>query len=268
MEITIVDKIKKEKGKIALPKQFEEPIRLDLIHRAFVAKHSALRQRYGADPRAGMRYSAKLSRRRRDYKGSYGYGISRVPRKILVRRGMRMYWVGAFAPGTVGGRRAHPPKSIKNLKALINKNERKKALRSALAATLDRELSAKRGHIVPEGYPFAIISDFEGIAKTKEVFNILQKLGFGPDLERARKKKIRAGKGKVRGRPYKKRKSVLIVVSKDCPLLKSARNIPGVDVTVVNQLNHLLLSPGGFAGRLTLFTEDSIKKIAEDNLFM
>ena len=268
MELTIVNFEKKEVGKITLPKQFEEAVRLDLIHRAFVTKHSALRQRYGADPRAGKRYSAKLSRRRRDYKGSYGYGISRVPRKILVRRGMRMYWVGAFAPGTVGGRRAHPPKSVKILKENINKTERKKALRSALAATLNKEISAQRGHRVPEGYPFGIVSDFETVAKTREVISILSTLDFGPDLERAKKKKIRAGKGKNRGRPYKKRKSVLLVVSKQCPLLKSARNIPGVDVAVVNQLNHLLLSPGGVAGRLTLFTEDAIKRIAKDNLFM
>ncbi|MDK2849607.1 MAG: large subunit ribosomal protein L4e [Candidatus Woesearchaeota archaeon] len=268
MELTIVDFEKKEVGKVTLPRQFEEAIRLDLIHRAFVAKHSALRQRYGADPRAGKRYSAKLSRRRRDYKGSYGFGISRVPRKILVRRGTRMYWVGAFAPGTVGGRRAHPPKSEKVLKERLNKTERKKALRSALAATLNKELSEKRGHIVPEGYPFGIIADFENVAKTKEVFKILQTLGFGPDLERAKKKKIRAGKGKNRGRPYKKKKSVLLVVSQQCPLLKSGRNLPGVDVVVVNQLNNLLLAPGGFAGRLTLFTESAIKKIAEENLFM
>ena len=36
---------------------------------------------YGAMAKAGMEVSAKLSRRRRDYKGSYGKGISRAQEK-------------------------------------------------------------------------------------------------------------------------------------------------------------------------------------------
>ena len=47
-----------------------------------------------------------------------------------------MNWVGAFAPGTVGGRRAHPPKSEKIWSKKINKKENAKAIRSAISATL------------------------------------------------------------------------------------------------------------------------------------
>jgi len=43
-----------------------------------------------------------------------------------------------------------------------------------------------------------------------------------------RKKKIRSGAGTKRGRKYVKRKGPLLVVSKDCNLIKSAANIPGI----------------------------------------
>ncbi len=114
MKIPILNISKEEIGKQEMPVQFEEEIRLDLIKRAVIAIKNNERQAYGADPMAGKRASAKLSRRRHVYKTSYGIGISRVPRKIMSSRGTRMNWVGAFAPGTVGGRKAHPPKAGKD----------------------------------------------------------------------------------------------------------------------------------------------------------
>ena len=72
---------------IELPKQFNEPVRHDLIKRAVLAIHSSKRTPYGADPEAGKRSSSILSKRRRRYRGSYGKGISRSPRKVLTKRG-------------------------------------------------------------------------------------------------------------------------------------------------------------------------------------
>ena len=64
------------KGKeISLPTHFSEEIRPDLIKRAVLVIQANKRQQYGADPRAGMEYSASLSKRRRAYRGSYGRGI-------------------------------------------------------------------------------------------------------------------------------------------------------------------------------------------------
>src|SRR3989344_7504660 len=134
------------KGKGEFPFQFNEPIRPDLVKRAVESIWGNTRQPYGAFPRAGKQAAAKLSRRRRDYKTSYGYGISRVPRKVLSRRGTRFTLVGAYAPGTVGGRQAHPPKAEKIWTRKLNKRERRKAIRSALAATIVKELVEKRGH--------------------------------------------------------------------------------------------------------------------------
>ncbi|MBT4540310.1 50S ribosomal protein L4 [Candidatus Woesearchaeota archaeon] len=268
MDLAIYNLTKTETNRKKVPEQFSELIRPDIIKKAVFAIRSHKRQPYGASPEAGKRHSTNISRRRNNYKTSYGHGISRVPRKILSHRGERFNWVGAFAPGTVGGRRAHPPKADKIWDEKINKKERRKAIRSALAATLVPQLVEERGHKIPKEYPFFIENKFESLDKTSDVKKTLEKLGFEDELKRSSVKKIRAGKGKMRGRKYKKRKGPLLVVSEDCKLLKSASNIPGVDVVVINKVNAELLAPGTQAGRLTLFTEAAIDKIEKENLFM
>ena len=259
---------KGESGSVKLPAQFEEPIRKDLIARAVQALQSHRRQPYGANPMAGKRGAVKLSRRRRKYKGAYGKGISRVPRKTMWRRGTQMYWVGAEAPGTVGGRRAHPPKVEKDWNLKINDKERKKAIRSALSATLQKTIVTARGHKIPQSYPFVISSEVEKLNKTSEVQKALESLGFTEELERTSEKKIRAGRGKSRGRPYEKKKGLLLVVGGNCELLKSAKNIEGVDVVEAKKINAELLAPGANPGRATLFTQNAITQIEKEKLFI
>jgi large subunit ribosomal protein L4e len=251
---------------ITFPDQFKEIVRQDLIKRAVLSIQSNNAQPYGNFEMAGMQQVTKISRRRRDYKTSYGHGISRVPRKIMSRNGTRMNWVGALASGTVGGREAHPPKAYKVVAEKINKKEKRKAIRCALSASIQKELVEKRGHKVTE-YPLVIENKAEDIEKTKDVIMMLQKIGLTDELERASVKTIRAGKGKMRGRKYKKRKGPLIVVSDNCPLIKAAKNIPGVDIVEVRKINAELLAPGAIAGRLTIYTESSLKKMEDEKLF-
>ncbi len=267
MKVKVLDKNLKETKSINLPSQFEEPIRKDLIKRAVLVLQAARRQKYGADPEAGLRYSSFVSKRRHKYKSTYGIGQSRTPRKVLNRRGTRFYFVGATAPMTVGGREAHPPKAIKNWVQKINIRERRKAIRSALAATMNKEIVQERGHFVPDTFPFVLDSTIESLAKTKEVTELLKAFGFNQELERAQKTTIRAGKGKLRGRKTKTKKSFLFVVSKDCPLLKAAANVAGADVVPVNSLNAELLAPGSHPGRLALYTESALDVLAQHNLF-
>lgn len=267
-ELKILSMTKTEVGKRKLPPQFGEEIRPDIIERAVFVIRNSRRQPYGAKPRAGMRQSAEISRRRRDYKCSYGHGISRVPRKILSRRGTQFNWVGAVAPGTVGGRRAHPPKAEKIWLRKINKKERKKAIRSALAATAVPQIVSQRGHKIPNNYPFIIDDKFENLAKTRDIISALETIGFKEELERCAVKKIRAGKGKMRARKHKKRKGLLFVVSSDCALKNAVKNIPGVDIVEVSKLNAELLAPGCRIGRAVLFTASSIDKMEKDKLFM
>ncbi|VVB51956.1 50S ribosomal protein L4 [uncultured archaeon] len=83
------------------------------------------------------------------------------------------------------------------------------------------------------------------------------------DIIRAKHTRVRAGKGKLRGRRYKQPKSILIVTAQDKGVVKAARNLAGVDVVNYDQLNAELLAPGTHAGRLTIYTESAISKLEE-----
>ncbi len=267
-KIQVLDANAKKTGDLALPIQFSEAIRSDLIGRSVLALQSRSRQAYGTDPMAGMRHSSKLSKRRRKYRGCYGFGISRVNRKIHTRRGTRFFWVGTFSPQTRGGRRAHAPKAEKDFEQQINAKENRKAIRSAIAAGVDVATVSERGHSVPSGFPFALDSSFEEVVKTSDLQKALIALGLQDELIRASARNVRPGRGKSRGRKYKKAKGPLIVVSKDCPLVKSAANVAGVDVALCHAINAELLAPGADAGRLTLWTRAAVEKVAENNLFL
>ena len=111
--------------------------------------------------------------------------------------------------------------------------------------------------------PLIIEDKFQELSSTKDVLDVFSKLGLLDDLERAKVKKIRAGKGKMRGRRYKRRKSVLIVIGEDKGIKKAARNLPGVDVVRAKDLGAEDLAPGGHAGRLTVYTPSAIKQLEE-----
>ncbi|MBI4145364.1 50S ribosomal protein L4 [Candidatus Woesearchaeota archaeon] len=261
MELKILNATNQSVGTKKLPGAFDEPVRKDLIQRAVEVVQANRRQPYGADPRAGKKAAAKLSRRRRKYKGSYGKGISRVPRKTLSRNGSQMYWVGAFAPGMVGGRRSFPPGADKDWSKSINVKERRKAIRSALAATVNKAIVQQHGHRVPDTYPFLIDTSFETLDTAKKVRDALENLNLTAELDRAGEKKVRAGTGKMRGRRYQKKVGPLLVVSGPCKLVQSARNLAGVDVVSADRLNAELLAPGAKPGRLTLYTSAAIEKL-------
>lgn len=244
MKLAILSTTNTKKGDITFP--INEAYRPDLIKRSVLSLQSRRRQPYGADPRAGLKHATNVAKRRRKYRGSYGKGISRVPRKVLSRSGLQFYWKGAEAPGTVGGRRAHPPKAEKIWVKQINKKENRKAINSALCATLDVSIVQQRGHHVPKTYPFVLADEFETIEKTKQVRELLETLGFAKELERGENNAVS-----------------LLIITESKTLAKAAKNIPGVDAVMFAAVNAELLAPGTHAGRATLFTESSIKKMEE-----
>lgn len=256
MKADVFDTTGKKSKTVDLPIHFSEPIRTDLIKRAFLSMRSHSYQPQGVDPLAGNRKIVELSKRRRKYRTIYGFGGSRTPRKVMSRIGGRFNWQGAMTPFTKGGRTAHPPLVIKKIKEKINIKERRKAIRSAIAATINKRFSKHDKPIIFE-------SKVETINKTKAVKDLLSKIDLKDELKRAEAKKVRAGKGKMRSRKYKRKKGPLIIASKNCPLLKSGKNIPGVDTTAVNKLNAELLAPGGKPGRTVVWTEDAITKLKE-----
>lgn len=249
-----------------LPNQFHERVRPDIVKRAALSIQSKKRQAYGSDKEAGLKHVTRWRQRNNAYRSQKGKGWSRVPRKIMLGRGMQLHGVGAESPNTRGGRRAHPPKTEKDFAEEINKKERRKAIRSAITATTDEELVKQRHNY--EGELPLVTENLEDIEKTNEFKKKLEELGLEQELERVKEKRIRSGKGANRGRKYKRKVGPLVVVAEDNGIKKAAANLPGVQVSLVDQLNAEILAPGAKPGRLTVWTENSIEKLKQDNLYM
>jgi large subunit ribosomal protein L4e len=240
----------KPTAKTTLPTVFATPLRPDVIKRAVLAIQSHKRQPQGRDPMAGKRTSAES-------RGT-GMAIARVPR---IKGGSGR---AKFAPSTVGGRQPQPPTAQKKIAKRIPKKEKQLALQSAIAATASKKTVAARGHAIEDvpQIPLIITDSIEELTKTNEVKETLEHLGVLPDVHRVQaSRKIRAGKGKHRGRKMKQAIGPLIVVVKNQGLTKAARNIPGVHIVTVNDLNAELLAPGAHPGRLTLWTNGAIEQL-------
>ncbi len=248
-------------GDVKLPGVFSTPYKPAVIKRAVLAEQSQARQPYGSDVLAGKRTSAHYHGKRKYRFSMMNKELSRIPR-IHGKGAGYMTLRARFAPHAVKGRQAHPPKADKVWAQKINKKERALAIKSALAATSNAELVRARGHIFDAHVPIIIDDFFEDTKKTKDVSSLLGRIMRG-ELERCGERKVRAGRGKMRGRRYRKKTGPLIIVSKKCPLLKTARNIPGVDVAVCDNLSAGLLAPGTHAGRLSVFTKASLGKIGK-----
>jgi len=233
---------------IELPDVFDVDYRPDLIKKAVLAAQANRLQPYGPRLYAGMDTSARSW-------GS-GRGVAQIPRLINSSRAARV-------PHARGGRRAHPPKPETDRSEKVNTKERRYAIRSAIAATMDPTLVSLRGHIFDIELPIVAENALEDLGRTKQVIDFLQAAGLYGDVIRAKEgRHIRAGRGKLRGRKYKHKKSILIVAGENAaPILKAARNLSGVDVATVDSLNAELLAPGTHAGRLTIWTESAIEKL-------
>lgn len=241
---------------ITLPHFFSYPVRKDLIRRAFISSLTARIQPQGRDPMAGKRTTAES--------WGVGFGIARVPRVKGNRYSKASQ--AAFAPMTVGGRRTHPPRAEKIVWERINRKEKRLAVISAISAASNMKYVKIRGHLVENTpqIPLIVEDSFESLKKASDVREAFKTLGVWKDVLRAYNgRKIRAGKGKMRGRRYKIRKGPLIVVSGMVPVIRAARNFPGVDVVRACDVSVIHLAPGGFPGRLTLWTESSIKVLEE-----
>ncbi len=247
--------------KIQLPAQFDTPYRPDVIKRAVLAVQSRGRQPHGVNELAGKRTTAES--------WQTGHGRSRMPR--VKGSGTSAANKAAFAPGTVGGRVAHPPEARKVIIERINKKENRLAIRSAIAATADKNLVSSRGHKIDSipDVPLVVTEELESLQTTKKVYDVVNSLGLGEDLSRAvQGRGVRAGKGKMRGRKMKTPKSFLIVVGQDMGIGRAARNLVGVDVAEVHGLNAELLAPGTHPGRLVLWTTSAIERLEKEALFM
>ena len=250
MKIPVLNLEKEKVDEIELPNVFQTPVRYDVIKKAVISQQSKRFQPQGRDPMAGKRTSAVSQ--------GTGHGTARVPRLKNSSR-------AAFGVSIVGGNAAFPPKSEKVIVKNINKKEKRFAIKSGIAASAVKELVEKRGHKFTEEteLPIVVDDELESITKTSEVKQLFSTLGIWSDVERANRNKIRAGRGKMRGRKKKIGKGPLIVVSQDNGIVKAARNLPGVDIIKVNNLNAELLAPGAHPGRLILWGKTAFSSLDE-----
>jgi large subunit ribosomal protein L4e len=168
-------------------------------------------------------------------------------------------------PQAIKGRKAHPPKAEKVWVKKMNKKERMVALLSAVAATSKKDLVLERGHKI-EGlrhFPLVAEDKLEDVTSLKEVMEMLERMGLKDEIERTKEKKVRPGKGTMRGRKYKRRKGILLVINDDNGITRAARNIAGVDVVHVDDLSVGHVAPGAEPGRLCVWTEGALQKIEE-----
>lgn len=149
---------------------------------------------------------------------------------------------------------------------------RRFATTSALAASSVPALLLARGHkisTVPE-VPLVVSSKaFDGgaIIKTSAAVKLLEAVGAGPDVSKVyASRKLRAGKGKLRGRRHRQRRGPLIVYNPETDgkeLVRAFRNIPGVETSSVFALNLLQLAPGGHLGRFIVWTSSAFEALDE-----
>jgi large subunit ribosomal protein L4e len=134
----------------------------------------------------------------------------------------------------------------------INWNQRRYATASALAASA-----------VP---PLVLSDTLNGVDKTKLAKEILARFGAFADVEKAdASRQIRRGVGKSRNRRHTMRRGPLVIYDKSEGIEQGFRNLPGVELTTVDNLNLLDLAPGGHLGRFCIWTQGAFAKL--DTLF-
>ena len=251
----------KRVGEIEIPNFFFMPIREDLIFKVLETKK--IRQPYSPSPVAGRQNSASgiIVHRRHVWKSGYGRGISRVPRKIMTRKGSQFNWIAAEVPFARGGRRAHPPKILKFINTKkINKKENENAFISALSATANKsQVLKKYGRLDDKTkintLPIIVENKITQL-KVRGLKDSLKKI-LGEELFTIAiiTKKKNRGKGKLRGRRYKRNAGALLVLGE-----KENLKTRLIEVKPANKLSVFDLASGG-QGRLTLYTENAIKDL-------
>ncbi len=251
-------KIIGQNKKVDLPKCFSGEIREDIAQKYYnlakkVSTHSQSKT-------AGRTDSNKVRHVKEKFRSHYGRGISRVPRKIFWRRGTQFFWQAAGVPGVKGGRRAHPPKGLRADRRM-NKKERKIAVQSAIASTASKKWLTNRydtlndsDNLPIENFPMIIDSKLLKL-KTKEFLQEVEKATGELYNIAIKKKKIRKGRGKKRGRKFRKNRGVLLVIGND---EESNQNI--IETRKVENMGIEDLWP---LGRMAIYTTKAIEELRE-----
>jgi len=244
----------KKKALVEIPNIFKIKPRKDLVQKANEIFESRSKQIQGRDKRAGLKNTATS--------WGTGHGISRAPR--IKGSGFSTARNVGRVPFAVGGRRSHPVKTEKVIQKKINKKSYNLSMISAISSSGDIDWIKSRGHKlenIPE-IPLVVDDKIQTVKKTSIAFKIFSDLGLGEELRKSKKsKKVRAGKGKRRGRKYKKNKGILLVIKEDFGIVKAARNIPGIEIVKYRNISINTLAPGGTLGRLILWSQSAFDEL-------
>ncbi|ETW83348.1 hypothetical protein HETIRDRAFT_474506 [Heterobasidion irregulare TC 32-1] len=241
---------------LPFPSVLTAPIRLDVVQQVHKSIAKNKRQAYSVSEKAGHQTSAE----------SWGTGraVARIPR--VGGGGTHRSGQAAFGNMCRGGRMFAPTKIWRKWHVKVNQNQRRFATVSALAASALPSLVLARGHRIEEieEVPLVVADAVESFSKTKEAVALLKSLHAYNDVVKvSNSRKLRAGKGKMRGRRHRQRRGPLIVYNEDKGVVKAFRNLPGVEIVNVKRLNLLQLAPGGHIGRFVIWTEGAFSLLDE-----
>ncbi|SPN97247.1 probable ribosomal protein RPL4A [Cephalotrichum gorgonifer] len=236
-----------------MPEVFASPIRPDIVQKVHTGMAKNKRQPYAVSPKAGHQTSAE----------SWGTGraVARIPR--VSGGGTHRAGQAAFGNMCRSGRMFAPTKTWRKWHVKLSQGQKRYAVCSALAASAVAPLLLARGHAVTQIPEVPLVVDGkliggDALAKTANAVAFLKAVGAGPELEKVKAtRKLRAGKGKLRGRRFRQRRGPLVIYepeSEGKELVKGLRNIPGVETSPVTALNLLQLAPGGHLGRFIIWT--------------
>merc|ERR1712048_310687 len=163
-----------------------------------------------------------------------------------------------------GGRMFAPTKQWRRWHRKVGVAQKRYAMCSAIAATGVPALVMAKGHVIdgiPE-VPLVVADSVQGFTRTKQAVEFLRRNKAWADVAKVyATRRMRAGKGKLRNRRHVQKLGPLIINDQDQGVTKAFRNIPGVDVIQVDNLNLLKLAPGGHVGRFCIWTESAFKKL-------
>ncbi|KAH6892090.1 ribosomal protein L4 domain-containing protein [Thelonectria olida] len=245
-----------------IPAVFTSPIRPDIVQQVHTGIAKNKRQPYAVSEKAGHQTSAE----------SWGTGraVARIPR--VSGGGTHRAGQAAFGNMCRSGRMFAPTKIWRKWHIKVNQGQKRYAVCSALAASAAAPLLLARGHRISSVPEVPLVVDSEvfanaAIAKTAAALALLSSVGAAADVEKSKKsKKLRAGKGKLRGRRHRQRRGPLVIYDAETDgkeLVTAFRNISGVETSPVTALNLLQLAPGGHLGRFIVWTSAAFKALDE-----
>eukprot|EP01111_Echinosteliopsis_oligospora_P012664 TRINITY_DN436_c0_g1_i1.p1 TRINITY_DN436_c0_g1~~TRINITY_DN436_c0_g1_i1.p1 ORF type:complete len:387 (-),score=87.38 TRINITY_DN436_c0_g1_i1:80-1240(-) len=258
--VQVYDASGKSVGQLRQPTVLLSPIRNDVVQFVQSNVRKNKRQAYAVNRHAGEQTSAE----------SWGTGraVARIPR--VPGGGTHRAGQGAFGNMCRGGRMYAPTRIWRRWHRKVNLNQKRYAVASALAASAVPALVMARGHRINQIHEVPLVVANEAVdtlTKTKDAVKLLKSLKAYADVERvANTEKKNNGRSKWRNRAKSRRVGPLIIHgSRGAQSFRAFRNLPGVEITGVWDLNILRLAPGGHVGRFIIWTKSAFEQL--DTIF-